>query len=565
MASLVDWLAYSGARKSDGTAVASGTAYFYRPGTTSTQVTAYSDKDGLTAITQPVVLDAAGRAVVYLKAPARIRVLDSTGVEVRLEDRANTVNASQVEVEQTGFTGTDLVTGTQVDGGRTDLSTVLGTLNTSFGGSGDFQYRESPTATARTFAAAIGLWVTPQDYGALGDDSNDDTVPLTNAVNRCIAAGKGLFVPPGTYRVSAAIPINNAAAAGLRIFGASRSDCVIKNMSTSTSVFTVDLGSAIESHIYFENFSISANTTSTAAAILFTNGDGPTITRVATSGHRIGFDVAAISAPHLEDCLVTSTDSNAAGKGFRLGASATAYRCRAVHTNGRGFSLEAAFARTILCRSTITTGIGYDLAAADTGAFQCQATGTATGFSTAAVARVATVQCVSTDGSTADYAETSGATLGIEVGNQFTTRTTANAYGSAWQGNRGLVFKKNKTSTNSAIPIGWTPDLTLGEVQVWQYTGTTAITVTVASTSTATLIDGQTFFMVMENLWNGGVITVTLNAVYAQAGSVPSSLAARGSTGSLQVVRWMWRASNSTWVPFGSFLTQYSASAAGFW
>ena len=56
MAALTAWLKFSGARKSDGTPVASGTVYFYQPGTTNTQVTVYSDKDGTTAITQPLTL-----------------------------------------------------------------------------------------------------------------------------------------------------------------------------------------------------------------------------------------------------------------------------------------------------------------------------------------------------------------------------------------------------------------------------------------------------------------------------------------------------------------------------
>lgn len=82
MASLVKWLAFSGAHTVTGVPVATGTINFYVPGGTSSAVTAYADAAESSALAQPITLDAAGRAKVYIKAPADILVKDSTGATV---------------------------------------------------------------------------------------------------------------------------------------------------------------------------------------------------------------------------------------------------------------------------------------------------------------------------------------------------------------------------------------------------------------------------------------------------------------------------------------------------
>jgi len=70
---------------------------------------------------------------------------------------------------------------------------------------------------------------TPQDYGATGNGSTDDTAAINAAVVGTVAAGSGiLFFPPGTYQVTpvsstvAGIVLNNGTAGyqGLRLVGA---------------------------------------------------------------------------------------------------------------------------------------------------------------------------------------------------------------------------------------------------------------------------------------------------------------------------------------------------------
>ena len=96
-ASLVKWLMFSGARDTYGNPVSSGSIHFYLPGSTSQEVLAYADPGGLTVITQPVTLDAGGKAVVYLFTPAEIVVKDAAGQQVALSTRGESIAAGEVD------------------------------------------------------------------------------------------------------------------------------------------------------------------------------------------------------------------------------------------------------------------------------------------------------------------------------------------------------------------------------------------------------------------------------------------------------------------------------------
>lgn len=546
MASLISWLAYSGATNSSGTAVASGTAYFYQPGTTNTKVAVYSDADGLTALTQPVTLDASGRAEVYAKVACRVVVLDSTGASVRLEDRANTIAAAQVEVEQAGYTGTDLTTGSQVDGGRTDLSTQLANAYASFGP--NFRYSESSTATERNYSTAVGLWVTPQDFGAAGDDATDDTTAFQNAINRAMASNKGLFIPPGTYRTTTGLTVTGATGTGLVIQGANRATCIIKSYHASADCLAIDLSSAIESFIVLANFQITNSSTSSGAAVKLTNGDGVRIERVTVGLHREGFNCTAVSYTLLTDCVVASCDSNAAAKGYRLGAHATALHCRAVNsTMVTGFALEGANGNLSYCKSLAATTKGFDISAASCSLMNCHAAGATVGFFLTGVANCSLIANTGS-GNTADLSTNASSTNLADVGNIFSTRSQSEAVGANWFGTRGRVLKRNRTAS-ATNGVTWTPDPKLGELQILVNTNTSGGAITVAATATTGLVDGQLMLMVVENQQNTLANTITLNAQYVNYETLlTSTLNIPGSGANQYIAYFTWNASASKWV-----------------
>lgn len=59
-------------------------------------------------------------------------------------------------------------------------------------------------------------YVTPQDYGAVGDGVADDTTAIQNALNALTANGSTLFFPSGTYKITASL---NATVTGTTIAG----------------------------------------------------------------------------------------------------------------------------------------------------------------------------------------------------------------------------------------------------------------------------------------------------------------------------------------------------------
>jgi len=491
MAQLVSWLAYSGARKSDGTPVASGKVYFYQPDTVSTQVTAYSDEDATVAITQPLTLDAAGRGVAYLKVQARIEVQDSLGNVIRVEDIANTTRAKQVEISQSGYSATD-------------LESLLTTLNTSNGGDNS-KYLEAGGTTARNMRDVVGWKVEPQDHAALGDDNNDDTAELQAAINRALTAGKRLFIPPGTYRISSALTVTGGSGKGLVIEGNGKDDVIIKNMSTTGNCLTIDLSSAIDSKIRIKGITFTANTTSSGSAISVVNGDRIVIEDCEFLLHRTAVDVSAVSGAVVRDVVVASTDDNASAMGINLGARGRAINCEVISgtDNGTGIKLTGANARAINCYvSNFATG--YNLAGARGLASGCFASSSTTGFSVAAVAGCTLIHCVSTDATT-DLSVNASATLFSSSGCTFTTVSSSGALSEF----RAPAMYRDAVTSAVQNPT-FTPDVSGGK-RLFMYRNTYSGTSTpqiAAATGRSNLLIGETISIV---IYNGTGNNMTLN------------------------------------------------------
>lgn len=100
MAALVDILA-AGVVDEAGEPLVNGVVYFYERGTT-TKVTVYQDSDLTIPYSNPLTLDAAGKAEVYIQNPVRVVVEDSDGNLI--DDIAN--------VGEVATLGADLIIGT---------------------------------------------------------------------------------------------------------------------------------------------------------------------------------------------------------------------------------------------------------------------------------------------------------------------------------------------------------------------------------------------------------------------------------------------------------------------
>lgn len=223
MAQLIQSLAIAGARDSSGNPVSSGVAWFFEIGGGSTQATVYSDEDGTVIATQPVVLDAGGRAVVFTVGPVRMVIQDSTFADVSDVDQVNVNTAEAVRVDSASWTDPF-------------LDEVLDVLGTSVGGT-DGKYLESSGATARTIKSKFSeLSISVKDFGAKGDGLQVDTTAVQAAINRVAFLGGGeVYFPPGTYLTDQLL---TCATSGVSLRGAGRGVSIIKLNSATLNGIT---------------------------------------------------------------------------------------------------------------------------------------------------------------------------------------------------------------------------------------------------------------------------------------------------------------------------------------
>lgn len=273
MASLFESLAVTGHRKSDGSANASGKAFFYKPGGTS--LTAIYANEEEAPLTNPVTLSAGGKAQVFFTGQVDVFFEDFLGNPI--ETLTLSERAERVEVKNAGFTGL-LPSGSQGAGGATDLNAVLASIYASVGGL-DGQYLEFTGATARTLRSVIqGIQVSVKDYGAIGNGVADDTVACQNAINEVGRLGGGnVYFDPGTYNISSALTVTTSS---VLLYGAGAAS-VIKNTNGTANAFLLSGCS----DVIVDGLKVSHSATSSGFGISVVNGTNITLRNITVAGH----------------------------------------------------------------------------------------------------------------------------------------------------------------------------------------------------------------------------------------------------------------------------------------
>jgi hypothetical protein len=315
MAKLIESLALSGSRKTDGAANASGKVWAFVMGT-STGATLYQDRLGTVAFSQPVTLDAAGKATIYVDQPVTLRVETSAGTSlgsINFQDAA-----TLVAVQNAAFTGT-LASGSQGAGGETDLDAVLTSALVSFGGT-DFKLRRAGGTTLRNVVDFLSeIWVSVKDFGAFGDATHDDFAAIQAATNYVVSIGGGsVYFPPGNYHISA--PIVNASAVGVSFRGAGGTT-TITNTATTTGVFSITGGTSggFEiSHLYINHTSSSSN-----VAISILASFDISIHDVEIRNHNFGVDAPSNTEKLDLHRVYIDASSTAGSRAVRVTASTT--------------------------------------------------------------------------------------------------------------------------------------------------------------------------------------------------------------------------------------------------
>jgi hypothetical protein len=120
----------------DGAPLNGGLLYTYEAGTTTPKAT-YTDSTGGTPNANPVVLDSAGRATVFISGSYKFTLKDSSGNTIKTTDNVTAFSLSESGVDDiiTNFTEDTIATGDSIifsdvsDSGNTKRDTVQGILD----------------------------------------------------------------------------------------------------------------------------------------------------------------------------------------------------------------------------------------------------------------------------------------------------------------------------------------------------------------------------------------------------------------------------------------------------
>jgi hypothetical protein len=191
----------------NGDPLSGGKIYTYAAGTT-TPLTTYTSRDGLTPNTNPVILDAAGRTpqqiwategslykyVVRTSSDVLIRTWDNIGGSIVASDLATTL-AAPTGATLIGLTGFKGQVGTVADIADSDGSDWLGFTFTG--------------GTARSIQDKLQGSVSPEDFGAVGDGIVDDSPAVIAALQYCSDTGVPFVARGGaTYRMASQSTVN---------------------------------------------------------------------------------------------------------------------------------------------------------------------------------------------------------------------------------------------------------------------------------------------------------------------------------------------------------------------
>ena len=201
----------------NGNPLSGGKLYTYAAGTTTPLVT-YTNSGGVTANTNPIILDSRGEANVWLGTSAyKFKLTTSTDVELWTVDN----------VEPDGF---DALQALAASNG----SSLIGFVQSGTGAS---------TSTVQTKLREV---VSVKDFGAIGDGIADDTAAIQAAIDSVLTKNGSVFFPAGRYRVTSGY--TNSTTNSVSLIGenidyyantsnASDGSCVILDSSSSSSFF----------------------------------------------------------------------------------------------------------------------------------------------------------------------------------------------------------------------------------------------------------------------------------------------------------------------------------------
>ena len=254
----------------NGVMLSGGLVYTYAAGTT-TPLAAYTSNTGDTALANPIVLDASGRVPtgqIWLTYGQgyKFTVRTSTGVLIGTYDNIPSAalpplvnDAASISYEQ----GASVTAGNFIIG-QTYLITSIGSTNFQSIGAVSNTVGIYFTATgvgsgsgtaelSRTVEAKLQETVSVKDFGAVGNNTTDDTAAIQAAINYAQTYGASVYLPAATYLISNSLTVTKR----VKIYGDGWSSVISVASSVSAATDIIKIVPTNETtDIVFENFSV---------------------------------------------------------------------------------------------------------------------------------------------------------------------------------------------------------------------------------------------------------------------------------------------------------------------
>lgn len=486
-------------------AAASGTAEFYRAGTTDT-ATVYSydsSSQTFTAITaQSHALDAYGGVVRY--APYKVDVVVRSAGGSTVRSFSTLGGAEATALDNAGFEAQD-------------VDAAFSAAYTSFG---DEDWKVGGQYIKDVVGASSGVFfnVKAASYGAIGNGTNDDTGAIQAAVNAAVAAGGGIvYFPPGTYNVTGTITIGSA---NVTLLGAAVDASVLSLSGTGATIVAAFTAASTAMLMTFKRGSGTSNvqvTVSAAVRFVACKFDKGT----ATSASTALLAILTASRVHLVDCELQH-----GGTAVDVPSSAilAAVNTRFVGSAAPGTAGFTGLGEVFLGTCTI------DYSAVTAGAFSALGGGIIAQLS-GVLFSVGVGAALSIGGSSSGSSE---------VGSRF---SGAGAVRPVW----GMAVSRELAYTSQTIGITTcTLNGSYGRHVISHTAGAS-----MAFSLTATPTDGSTLILIYKNS-TGGAITPTFSASF-KIGTAPS-------VGNGQTAVWMfvWDALSSVFRQVGGNPVAYT-------
>lgn len=133
-------------------------------------------------------------------------------------------------VGATGLTGATGVTGSTGLTGATGSVSTVSSANVTY----TAPYTSSVLRTGQSKYSDV---ISVKDFGALGNDSNDDTAEIQAAIAAAVTRGGGIvYFPSGTYKISSELALSNN---NITLVGENRNSTIIKQYTANAKIVNI--------------------------------------------------------------------------------------------------------------------------------------------------------------------------------------------------------------------------------------------------------------------------------------------------------------------------------------